>query len=259
MSIQIGFSANLHKLPKTIHVEEVLQLLVGIHEHDFAAGLSHVLKQAQNLPDSGAVYKRNFFEINNNFLHAFIHDGIQAALKDGAIFKRNLALDSDDSPFPASFDLDMHSPLGQNTVTFRRLEQAPDTSMLTRYVVHQHKAGRSHFDLRIVENGILRSWSLLKEPPCRNGERRLAIERESFPAESINSGYFEEEAFGLGRVSSWDEGEIDIVVSLPKRLIMQFRGKKMSGRYELRRMVWYPGNRWLLTKLKEPAPMRPRV
>ncbi|MBN1567481.1 MAG: hypothetical protein JXA73_06520 [Acidobacteria bacterium] len=122
---------------------------------------------------------------------------------------------------------------------------------VSHYVVHQHKAGRSHFDLRVIESGILRSWSLLKEPPCRNGERRLAIERENFPAESIKSSIFEEEAFGRGRVTVWDEGEVEIITSLPKRLILRFSGKKLSGKYEFRRMIWYPGNRWLLTKLKE--------
>ena len=131
--------------------------------------------------------------------------------------------------------------------------------MVSKYVVHQHKAGRSHFDVRIVENGVLRSWSLLKEPPCRNGERRLAIERESFPEESIKSGVFEEEAFGRGRVAAWDEGEVDIIESLPKRLVLRFRGKKLSGKYEFRRMIWYPGNRWLLTKLREPVPFESPV
>jgi bifunctional non-homologous end joining protein LigD len=125
--------------------------------------------------------------------------------------------------------------------------------MLSEYIVHQHKAGRSHFDLRIVQNGILRSWSLLKEPPFRNGERRLAIERENFPAESIDSGYFEEEAFGCGRVSAWDVGVVEITAASPKRLVLVFSGKKMSGKYEFRQMLWYPGNRWLLTKLREPA------
>jgi bifunctional non-homologous end joining protein LigD len=124
--------------------------------------------------------------------------------------------------------------------------------MLSEFIVHQHKAGRRHFDLRIVQNGILRSWSLLKEPPYRNGERRLAIERESFPAESIRSGYFEEEAFGRGRVSAWDGGKVEIKVVSPKLLLLVFAGGRISGKYELRRMFWYPGNRWLLTKLHEP-------
>jgi bifunctional non-homologous end joining protein LigD len=120
--------------------------------------------------------------------------------------------------------------------------------MVSRFVIHQHKTGRSHFDLRIVEEGVLRCWSLLKEPPRRYGEKRLAIERESFPAESINNKSFEEEAFGQGRVFAWDEGEVEVTVVSPKILILGFTGSKVTGTYEFRRMRWYPGNRWLLTK-----------
>jgi bifunctional non-homologous end joining protein LigD len=123
--------------------------------------------------------------------------------------------------------------------------------MHSEYIIHQHKAGRRHFDLRIIHEGVLRSWSLLKEPPFRDGERRLAIERESFPAESMRSGIFEEEAFGRGRVLVWDEGKVEINVSSPKLLLLRFEGNRISGKYEFHRMFWYPGNRWLLTKLRE--------
>ena len=107
--------------------------------------------------------------------------------------------------------------------------------------------------MRIIQNGILRSWSLLREPPRREGERRLAIERESFTADSINSQKFEEEAFGLGRVSPWDQGEAQFEIASARLLVVSFAGEKVSGKYEFRRMRWYPGNRWILTKLRTPA------
>jgi DNA ligase D-like protein (predicted 3'-phosphoesterase) len=125
--------------------------------------------------------------------------------------------------------------------------------MFSEFVIHHHKTGRSHFDLRVAQNGVLRSWSLLKEPPSRNGERRLAIERENFPMEAINRNHIEEEAFGFGRVTVWDRGKAEITEVSPKLLIMSLAGSKISGKYEFRRMFWYPGNRWLMTKLQEPA------
>ncbi len=70
--------------------------------------------------------------------------------------------------------------------------------MFSEFVIHHHKTGRSHFDLRVVQNGVLRSWSLLKEPPSRNGERRLAIERENFPVEAIDRNHIEEELLASG-------------------------------------------------------------
>lgn len=120
--------------------------------------------------------------------------------------------------------------------------------MLSSFVIHHHKAGKAHFDLRILRAQDLRCWSLLREPPCRTGEQRLAIERERLPRELLTKPRIYEEAFGEGRVYAWDMGEVDIEEASPDRITMVFRGNKMSGRYELRRMTWYPGNRWLLKK-----------
>jgi hypothetical protein len=127
MSIQAGFFAYLHELTEAIHIEKIPQFLVGIHKHDLTARLSHMLEKAQNFTDPGAIYKWNVFEINNYFLYALIHDGIEATLEGRAILKCNLALDADDSTLFMRFDLDVHGRLGQNTVTFLRQEQAPDT------------------------------------------------------------------------------------------------------------------------------------
>lgn len=120
--------------------------------------------------------------------------------------------------------------------------------MLSTFIVHQHKAGRPHFDLRLIHEDLLRSWSLLKAPPRQTGEQRLAIERESFSPSEIHRGTFKEDAFGEGRVYTWDEGEVRIAKAMSGLFALVFKGKKLSGTYELRRMHWYPGNRWLLKK-----------
>jgi DNA ligase D-like protein (predicted 3'-phosphoesterase) len=121
--------------------------------------------------------------------------------------------------------------------------------MMSRFVVHRHKTGKPHYDLRLVLNDVLRSWSLLKELPHRNGEKRLAIERESFEAGAAACTRFEEEAFGVGNVYVWDKGEVEITDSSARQLLLKFQGTRLSGRYELRRMRWYPGNRWLMQKM----------
>jgi len=121
--------------------------------------------------------------------------------------------------------------------------------MISRFKVHRHKTGRSHFDLRVIDNGLLRSWSLLKQPPLKKGERRLAIERETRAAADIDQSRFNEEAFGEGGVYTWDQGDVQISGPAADKLILDFQGGKLNGRYEIRRMRWYPGNRWILLKL----------
>ena len=120
--------------------------------------------------------------------------------------------------------------------------------MISRFIVHRHSAGRSHFDLRLIQEQVMRSWSLLREPACRAGEKRLAIERESFSAKEVDSKVFKEDAFGEGRVYTWDEGEVEISNCTVRQLNLIFKGARLTGRYELLRMRWYPGNRWLLKK-----------
>lgn len=90
----------------------------------------------------------------------------------------------------------------------------------------------------------------MREPSCRAGEKRLAIERESFAARDAGARVFREEAFGEGRVYTWDEGEVEISNASARQLDLVFRGTKLTGRYELRRMRWYPGNRWLLKRAR---------
>jgi len=119
---------------------------------------------------------------------------------------------------------------------------------MTKFLVHRQAAGRRHFDLRLVQDDRVRSWSMLKEPPMRTRDKRLAIEREELPVEALGLPRIEEEAFGTGSVQVWDGGEVTEIVAQPEKLILTFGGTKMRGRYELRRMKWYPGNRWLLEK-----------
>jgi len=121
--------------------------------------------------------------------------------------------------------------------------------VITRFVIHHHKTARPHYDLRILQDGRLRSWSMLRQPPRQGGEKRLAVERESFPVEAVSSPVFEEEAFGRGRVFIWDEGEMEIRPETPADLRVHFAGLKLTGTYRLRRMRWYPGNRWILSRI----------
>ena len=120
--------------------------------------------------------------------------------------------------------------------------------MFSSFLVHRHKTGKTHFDLRILINNTLRSWSLLREPPTQTGERRLAILREDLTLEELSRPLVDEEAFGAGRVQMWDEGEVEIKELSPRRIRLVFRGRKLSGNYEMALMRWYPGNRWIMRK-----------
>jgi bifunctional non-homologous end joining protein LigD len=121
-------------------------------------------------------------------------------------------------------------------------------NMARKFIIQQHKTGKPHFDLRLAGEDYVRSWSMLRRPPLLAGEQRLAIEREAMPLNAMDRRSIYEAAFGSGRVYLWDEGEADIVQETPQRLLLALRGRKLSGIYDLKRMDWYPGNRWLIRK-----------
>ena len=44
------------------------------------------------------------------------------------------------------------------------------------FVVHDHRARTHHYDLRLEDEGVLKSWAITKIPPKGEGTKRLAIE-----------------------------------------------------------------------------------
>jgi bifunctional non-homologous end joining protein LigD len=122
------------------------------------------------------------------------------------------------------------------------------------YVMHKHAARRLHFDLRMEQDGVLRSWALPKGAPLESGEKRLAIGVEDHPlAYGEFEGTIPKGEYGGGTVMLWDVGlwqqngrnddeQIDFVLT----------GTKLKGAWTLVRMhhwdVHGKGKQWLLIK-----------
>jgi DNA ligase D-like protein (predicted 3'-phosphoesterase) len=126
----------------------------------------------------------------------------------------------------------------------------PGLKFLPMFVVHEHWASRHHFDLRLEMDGVLKSWAVPKGLPLEPRTRRLAIQVEDHALEYGSfEGTIPEGEYGAGRVSIWDKGKYVLLESSPRRIHVEFRGKKLSGEYELVYMRDERGSaQWLVFK-----------
>lgn len=142
---------------------------------------------------------------------------------------------------------------------FSRTEEPPPDSRRKRtseglvYVIHKHQASRLHYDLRLEEGGVLKSWAIPKNPINKEGVKRLAVETEDHPLgyESFE-GTIPEPEYGAGTVEIWDSGEYIPLETTSGKRIVELKGKKLQGRFALIKLKPEKGkDNWLFFKLKD--------
>jgi bifunctional non-homologous end joining protein LigD len=124
------------------------------------------------------------------------------------------------------------------------------------FVIHKHDASRLHYDLRLEEDGVLRSWALPKGPSLEPGEKHLAVQVEDHP---LDYGDFEgviPDGYGAGTVMIWDRGEWRVTGKHDDGQIdFELDGDKLKGAWTLKRMRGRSddgqqgsGKQWLMIK-----------
>ena len=138
-------------------------------------------------------------------------------------------------------------------------EPRPDTASKEHqglvYVIQKHWASHLHYDLRLEEKGVLKSWAIPKDPPDREGVRRLAVGTEDHPLDYADfEGEIPEGEYGAGRVEIWDRGTYKAKeISAQKRLVV-IKGRRLKGLYALIKLKPKDSadKNWLFFKMKNP-------
>ncbi len=129
-----------------------------------------------------------------------------------------------------------------------------------RFVIQKHDASRLHYDLRLEDDGVFKSWAVTKGPSLDPHDKRLAVEVEDHP---LDYGDFEgtipKGQYGGGTVQLWDRGywESDDPKGGYKKGDLKFtlHGDKLHGSWVLVRMrndrTGGKRTNWLLIKHRD--------
>jgi bifunctional non-homologous end joining protein LigD len=131
-----------------------------------------------------------------------------------------------------------------------------------RFVVHEHKAKRLHYDFRLEIGGALKSWAVPKGPSMDPADKRLAVMVPDHPLVYIDfEAIIPEGHYGAGPVVVWDAGTFvpvdtdDPEVALKNgKLSFELKGRKLKGGFALAQMKHLPrstGKEWLLMKKRD--------
>lgn len=102
------------------------------------------------------------------------------------------------------------------------------------FVLHDHRVPRPHFDLRLEEDGVLRSWAVPKGLPTDSGHNRLAI---PVPDHDLHHLTYADESKFIADTGWWEEHD-----RTDRRIVFTLHGRDTARRYAL----IHTGTDWLL-------------
>lgn len=132
-----------------------------------------------------------------------------------------------------------------------------------RFVIQKHRARRLHYDFRIEDEGVLKSWAVPKEPSMSKKDKRLAVHVEDHPLDYGNfEGVIPKGNYGAGSVELWDKGYfVNMTIKDGKveplskwiqngHFIIWVKGDRLRGGFAFNQIKNDPKN-WLLIKMDD--------
>ena len=103
-----------------------------------------------------------------------------------------------------------------------------------RFVVQEHSARRLHWDLRLEHEGVAASWAIPNGIPEDPAENRKAVHTEDHPLEYLEwEGEIPKGEYGGGTMTIWDSGTYELEKWEPGKVMVNFDGERLQGRYAL--------------------------
>jgi DNA ligase D-like protein (predicted ligase)/DNA ligase D-like protein (predicted polymerase)/DNA ligase D-like protein (predicted 3'-phosphoesterase) len=118
------------------------------------------------------------------------------------------------------------------------------------FVVHRHHASRLHYDLRLEQDGVLKSWAVPKGLPPRPGIIRLAVATEDHPLEYLNfEGHIPKGEYGGGEMWVYARGKYAITKEKKNGFYFRLQSKELNAEYRTHKTK---ENEWMLERVDTP-------
>jgi DNA ligase D-like protein (predicted 3'-phosphoesterase) len=112
------------------------------------------------------------------------------------------------------------------------------------FVLHEHERPRHHFDLRLEEDGVLKSWAVPSGLPTDSAQDRLAVAVADHDLDHLT---YEDEHKSIADIGTWE-----LIDRNERRMVFVLRGTAGDARYAL----IDTGDNWLLHLTREQPPAR---
>jgi DNA ligase D-like protein (predicted polymerase)/DNA ligase D-like protein (predicted ligase)/DNA ligase D-like protein (predicted 3'-phosphoesterase) len=105
------------------------------------------------------------------------------------------------------------------------------------FVIHRHHASHLHYDLRLEQDGVLKSWAVPRGFPQRPGVKRLAVQTEDHPMEYLTfDGKIPKGQYGAGEMWIYAIGKYEITKEKKDGFYFKLNSKEITGEYRIHRM-----------------------
>ena len=112
------------------------------------------------------------------------------------------------------------------------------------FVIHQHtpRSGSYHFDLRFIDSKTkkLNSFAFGKDFDKKHSSKIIGVRTKDH-----NERWLTLKSY---RLTVFDEGKVDILAASTKYFELNFKGKKLKGKYKLFKIKSKRDDNWLLVK-----------